>query len=242
MPIQLTGHSAVHPAQSYSPRFDTELRTQLKLRTTPRIATPVESSVEVYLPDSSEAELRELHALRYQTYCLERQFLNPADYPSGLERDSEDHRSAHFAVRDTESVVVGTARLVLSSDGQAFPFEKYCPAAKDFASPDSTCTAEVSRLATSRRCARRKNTPQVVQTIYRQMYRYSREHGIRYWYAAMERPLARMVARYGFEFTAIGPMRDYFGPVTPHVLDLDRLEQKLGASNPGLLRWLHVDS
>jgi N-acyl amino acid synthase of PEP-CTERM/exosortase system len=70
------------------------------------------------------------------------------------------------------------------------------------------------------------------------MYRYSREHGIRYWYAAMEKSLVRLLARLGVEFTKIGPLQHYHGPVMPCICDLDQLGKQLGNNNPGLLRWL----
>lgn len=199
-------------------------------------------TLEVYSPQSSDEQLAELYALRYQTYCLERQFLCPRDYPSGLESDAEDQRSAHFAARDTDEVVVGTSRLVLSGAGKPFPFEKHCPAFLDFTPPPATRTAEVSRLAVSKKRRNQESASQLVQAIYRQMYRYSREHGIRYWYAAMERSLARMLASCGFVFTPIGPTRDYYGPVTPYMADLDTLEQQLELTNPELLRWFRHGS
>jgi len=222
-------------------------------------------SLEVYDTASVDEELTELYALRYQIYCLEREFLCPADYPDGLERDAEDSRSAHFAARNGDGEVVGTARLVLSGEGEVFPFEKHCPAFPDFSPPPAALAVEVSRLAVSgnyRRRAgdtlygvneleikrppetaetgsrhQRANAPLLVLGLYRQMYRYSRDHGIRYWYAAMEKSLARVLAIYGFVFTPIGSEQDYYGPVTPYIGDLEQLEQQLEAANPDLLWW-----
>lgn len=209
--------------------------------------------------------LLELYALRYQVYCLERDFLSPEKYPGGLESDEDDSRSVHFAARNRDGVVAGTARLVLGSSGEALPFEEHCPASVDFSPPPPTFTAEVSRLAVSKAYRRRvgdtpygvnarelgkpagnpdgvgrerrSNAPLLVLGLYRQMYRYSREHGIRYWYAAMERSLARVLGLYGFDFKPIGEERDYYGPVRPYLGDLDLLEKELQASNPALLAW-----
>lgn len=85
---------------------------------------------------------------------------------------------------------------------------------------------------------RRHEAPQILLSLYRQMYAYCREHGIRYWYAAMERSLARSLARLDFAFDEIGPETDYYGPVSPYVADLRVLESRLGRCRPELLQWL----
>lgn len=221
--------------------------------------------LEMHGPASSHSDLAELYALRYQIYCLERQFLNAFDYPDGLESDADDSRSAHFAARNVNGEVVGTARLVMSGGGEPFPFEAHCPAFPAFEPPPCEFAAEVSRLAVSKTYRRRKgdthygvneaeikkrpmtaepgfrekrvNVPLLVLGLYREMYRYSCENGIRYWYAAMEKPLVRVLAHYGFEFTPIGPEQDYYGPVTTYLGDIGKIERHLEETNPDLLWW-----
>ena len=221
-------------------------------------------SMHTYEVGCREQELVEIYALRYQTYCLECGFLPPAEYPAGLERDEFDARSAHFAAHNVDGAVVGTARLVLSAQDEPFPFVRHCPVFDDVALPPPEQTAEVSRLAVKkdyrRRTGdtwfgvntangngeaaaadaareRRTNAPVVVLGLYRQMYRYSREKGIRYWYAAMERPLARALARFDFIFVPIGAEHDYYGPVTPYLADLKEIEDRLKVTKPELLDW-----
>jgi len=84
---------------------------------------------------------------------------------------------------------------------------------------------------------RRSNRPELLMGLYREMYRHSLECGIRYWYAAMERSLARALSRFQFVFVPIGPEVDYYGPVTPYLADLRELEKRLGANDPRLLTW-----
>ena len=222
-------------------------------------------SLEHHEPASKGKELDEIYALRYQIYCLEREFLSALDYPDGLEYDDDDARSAHFAARNSNGEAVGTARLVLSSAGKHFPFEQHCPAFPDFEFPPAELAVEVSRLAVSKTYRRRAgdtrdgvneqeirerpftapprvqeqrvNAPLLVLGLYREMYRYSRALGIRYWYAAMERSLARVLGHYGFAFTPIGQECDYYGPVTPYLGDLQKIEEDLQQSNPDLLWW-----
>jgi hypothetical protein len=75
--------------------------------------------------------------------------------------------------------------------------------------------------------------------MYREMYRHSRQNGIRYWYAAMERSLARSLDKMGFRFVPIGPQVDYYGPVTPHIADLDELLERLKRENKFLAAWFN---
>jgi N-acyl amino acid synthase of PEP-CTERM/exosortase system len=84
---------------------------------------------------------------------------------------------------------------------------------------------------------RRISTPEIVLGLYRQMYHYALETGIRYWYAAMERSLARVLSRLGFNFNPIGLETDYYGPVTPYLADLREIERALDANNPELMAW-----
>jgi N-acyl amino acid synthase of PEP-CTERM/exosortase system len=84
---------------------------------------------------------------------------------------------------------------------------------------------------------RRSNSPEILLGLYREMYQFSLRTGRRYWYAAMERSLARALSRLQFVFTPIGMETDYYGPVTPYLADLRELERRLDAHNPALLAW-----
>jgi N-acyl amino acid synthase of PEP-CTERM/exosortase system len=86
---------------------------------------------------------------------------------------------------------------------------------------------------------RRGNSPLLLLGLYREMYRYSRANGIRYWYAAMERSLARSLEKMGFKFVPIGPQTDYYGPVTPHMVDLHDLNARLQIENKFLAAWFN---
>ena len=62
--------------------------------------------------DDSPQLLEKSYRLRYQVYCLERQFLRAEDYPNQLEFDEFDRDSVHVGVLDAEGELVGTARIV----------------------------------------------------------------------------------------------------------------------------------
>lgn len=109
-------------------------------------------------------------------------------------------------------------------------------------SAEFTTGSNAPSLTVGAPAERRSASPQILLGLYREMYRYSLENGIRYWYAAMERSLARALARFEFVFAPIGLEVDYYGPVTPYVADLRELERRVGAANPGLMTWLRGDS
>lgn len=76
------------------------------------------------------ALLDQVYALRYQIYCVENPFENPADHPRGRERDAFDDRAVHALVRHRASgLCAGTLRLVLPDPARPdapFPIETHC--------------------------------------------------------------------------------------------------------------------
>ncbi|AVR94757.1 PEP-CTERM/exosortase system-associated acyltransferase [Pseudoduganella armeniaca] len=216
--------------------------------------------------DEYEGELmRQIQRLRYEVYCVERNFLDCEDYKDQLETDEYDRYSAHFAAFNDEREIIGTVRLVHPAEHMLYPFESHCTVFDDFRFPPREKAGEISRLVVRKTYRRRRgdsmegvsrefvqggsatpsprlreqrgNSPLLLLGLYKEMYRHSRRNGIRYWYAAMERSLARSLDRMGFKFVPIGPATDYYGPVTPHIVDLDELSARLHSENPFLAAW-----
>lgn len=207
-----------------------------------------------------QAEFAQALTLRFQVYCLECNYLSPDDYPDGMESDEHDDDAAHFYAYDEYDDLVGYVRLVKADARDRFPLHDHCDLFCDQALPPPGTAVEISRLMVRSDFRRRKvdglagvtaqqntaalagerrqESPQVLLALYRQMYAYSREKGIRHWYAAMERPLARSLQRYNFGFRAVGPSTDYYGMVTPYVADLRELEQQVGERRPELMDWM----
>lgn len=186
-------------------------------------------------------DVHRVFRLRYRVYCEEKGFFTPEDYPNGLESDEFDDRSVHFAAFDQNGEVAGSVRLVCHGTDGGFPYQQHCPVFAGVALPFHGAAGEVSRLVLSR--GHRippggGNTGTVIMSVYREMYRYSLEHGVHYWYAAMERSLVRMMGRIGVEYERIGPEVDYYGPVAPYLLELAELQRRLARVNPTLLRYL----
>jgi N-acyl amino acid synthase of PEP-CTERM/exosortase system len=203
-----------------------------------------------------------LHAsyeLRYQVYCLERQFLPTEPYPLGFETDVFDQHAVHLGVLNSEDALVATARLVPRTE-DGLPMYGHCsllvhdPVLADFTAP----IVEVSRLAVSRRYNRRKGDEhygleggtrdtgekrreggEIVMTLYRALYQASKRHGFSHWLAATERSLQRLVVRYHFPFKQVGPETDYFGMVAPYLMDLAEFDREiLSGEVPALRHFL----
>ena len=75
--------------------------------------------------DDDPALLHESYRMRYQVYCLERDFLSPHYYPDGVETDVFDQHAVHLGVLNTEDVLVATARLVRRTD-DGLPMYGHC--------------------------------------------------------------------------------------------------------------------
>ena len=208
----------------------------------------------------------ELFKLRYDVYCIERAFLPQDESYEGMEFDDYDDCATHFAAYTMDESLIGTVRLVTPRAPRAFPFELHCRPFDDFVMPPHAECGEISRLAVKRTHRRRRadsvigipgfapqreasmllspeverrsvNSPMLLLGMYREMYRHSRAKGTRYWFAAMERSLAYSLEKMGFRFKAIGPAADYYGQVTPYMLDLGVLMPELAENNPPLGAW-----
>ena len=224
----------------------------------------VQFSGHAVQPNRDQEFFRSIEELRYQVYCEECGFLAPQDYPSKRETDEYDANSAHFAAQNRSQQLVGYVRLIFPDALQSFPFQTHCVSILDgVILPPPAQSAEISRLMVHKHYRRRDGekppagfssaepeaprpndkrnpSPQIMLTLYREMYVYSVNNNIRYWYAAMERSLARILTRMNFGFQQIGPFTDYYGPVAPYVGDLRVLEYQLGQRDPALLRWMRA--
>lgn len=122
--------------------------------------------------------------------------------------------------------------------------------------------AEISRLAVSKSYRRRRNDglydlaseedcgtfvrngnevahhrhrPEIILGLYKTMYQASKRHGIMHWFAAMEKTLLRLLRRYNFDFTPIGPELDYYGPVIPYLAKISDIEAGVHQRCPDML-------
>ena len=83
-------------------------------------------SIPRAVPHSRGGLLAAVRRLRYEVYCLERQFVDAASCSEGQESDDYDPHAVHFAATTPSGGVVATLRLVLDSP-RGFPLEEHAP-------------------------------------------------------------------------------------------------------------------
>jgi len=197
------------------------------------------------IDDVPELLERSYH-LRYQVYCLERNFLRAADYPRGLEIDPFDRYAIHIGAFDRGGELAGTVRLVQASE-LGLPMFQHCTLFPDQAAWQAATpgAVEIGRLSVSRSYRRRRNDDatfadagagykgrdrrrhhdEIFLTMTRALYHQSKRMGATDWLVATEKSLQRLLAQYGFPFQQVGPERDYFGIVAPYRMNLDELDR-----------------
>lgn len=99
---------------------------------------------------------------------------------------------------------------------------------------------QASVIASQKNEHGRKQQPEILLGIVRQMYRHCKEIGVSYWYVAIEPSLARMLRRINFHFEAIGEEENYYGPVTPYLLAIDKFEFDLSRNDPAMFAWFQA--
>ncbi|SDX05876.1 PEP-CTERM/exosortase system-associated acyltransferase [Thiocapsa roseopersicina] len=111
------------------------------------------------------SDLETVYSIRYQVYCVEREFLDEAHYPTQLESDDYDAHALHVLATHRAGHPAGTARLVMSSP-LGFPAMQHCVFSEEFgflndpSHPSLARYGEVSRLAVSKAFRRREgDTP-----------------------------------------------------------------------------------
>ena len=194
------------------------------------------------VPADSPALLEEAYRLRYQVYCVENAFEDPADNPDGLERDCYDSHAVHsLLVHRPTATVSGAVRLILPEADKphdSLPIQRVCSqqllqAVGPF---DLARCAEISRFAVSKKYRRRlgehrfadvnweheaqadasrRQLPYITLGLLRACLTMSIEHQITHLFAVMEPALIRLVRRFGLIFEPIGPLIDYHGERQP---------------------------
>ena len=189
---------------------------------------------EVVRADTPEL-LREVFELRYQVYCVENPFENPADNPDGLERDRYDEHSIHSLLRHKATgEPAGTMRLIMPRPGShSLPLFEFCRGAKEKLPAYST--AEFSRFAISKSFRRRAGDklygqgysqqalftesrrviPHITLGLMASALEIGRECGIDHVCAIMEPSLLRLLAKFGIYFIPIGAMIEHHGMRQP---------------------------
>ena len=210
-----------------------------------RLVDFYESFFDTVFVDTEE-DLEASFRLRYDIYCVENQFLDPAKSPHGLEIDEYDARSVHsLLLRRGTDEVVGTVRLILpnrSGEGIGMPIGDVC--AHDFVVRDHQVmpwggTAEISRFGISKKlrrrdtdlhvagstlppeCDSRRRIPDTSLGLMQAVIGMAAKAGITHLCAVMDPMLLRMLRRLGMVIPSLGPEVQYHGSRQPCYSHLD---------------------
>ena len=78
----------------------------------------------------NDSQRRDAHQLRYEVYCMEHGYEDPARFTDGLEKDEFDRHSVHSLVRHRSSgMAAGVVRLILPNPlntESLLPIEQSC--------------------------------------------------------------------------------------------------------------------
>jgi N-acyl-L-homoserine lactone synthetase len=185
--------------------------------------------------------LRMAYSLRYQVYCLERNFEAAEHHPARLESDRYDPQSVHGVLyyRPWDKAI-GTTRLILPKEGgNDLPVRGFL-GQSDLNVPGCFAwesTAEVSRFAVSRLFRPDKSEPSELPCLglVQLVLRLSRAHGITHWVALMSPALLRMLAMMGMEFRPVGPLVSCHGLRQPCGCEIAQFLETLSRKYPA--RW-----
>lgn len=217
-------------------------------------------------------ELRnEVYRIRYDVYCDELRFEDPARFPDQREIDEYDARSTHCLLRHKGSQsYAGCVRLVLADPADAlapFPFERLCEGGLysdliEELAPDRSKVAEISRLAVRASFRRRKHeqnvpvepiearrqgrgqpvrTPWIALGLYLSAAAAGLIRGLDGVYALMEPRLARRLGTYGIRFIQVGNPVEHRGERAPFFISRGDLFEGLPPPVRGLLDVVERD-
>ncbi|NPU86575.1 MAG: PEP-CTERM/exosortase system-associated acyltransferase [Syntrophaceae bacterium] len=85
---------------------------------------------------------------------------------------------------------------------------------------------------------RKRQQPVVILGLYKAMYHETRRINFSHWLAAMEKKLWYALKTFHFTFQEIGPQVDYYGPVTPYLGFIEKLEKEVNDNSPELWSFL----
>jgi N-acyl amino acid synthase of PEP-CTERM/exosortase system len=203
---------------------------------------------------NSPEEKNECFRVRFQVYCLDNGFEDPANSPDGLERDGFDSHSAHsILTHNATGNAIGTVRLVLpDEDGErrVLPMQRIAGAvaADDVAPFPIWRTAEISRFSIVK--SFRHHTPdqgfeaQLSSEEWRKMLFHlplglikscvemSVREGMTHWAAVMEPALLRLLTRLGIYFNPLGSLVEYHGRRQPCWVDVGAMLARVHAERP----------
>ena len=191
--------------------------------------------------------VRRAQEIRYQVYCVEHPFENPADHPDRREKDARDQHSVHsLLIHRATGHAVGTVRLVLPRRDalhESFAIQRTTQPSLLQPLPLRT-TAEVSRFSISKQIRESLNVadtdlaverligPLMSLGLIQTLVRMSNQHSITHWCALMEPKLLRMLAAMAIHFKPLGGPVEYHGLRQPCYCHIETVLDRVRHDRP----------
>lgn len=223
-----------------------------------RLKDTYESYFENILAETDEQRTAAFR-LRYEVYCVEHPYEDPAQNPHEMEIDAYDSVALHALLYHRPSGgLVGTTRLIPLRPGDekfALPIRDVCHhelLLRDNPSMPWAHTAEISRFAISKNFRRRANEetsvgsftadandprrviPNTSLGLITAITAMAAKAGLTHLCAVMEPTLLRMLRRIGIYFNPLGPEVDYHGRRQPCYADWDLLLARVWLERPDI--------
>jgi len=194
--------------------------------------------------------IRQSQRLRYQVYCVETGFEDPADNPGGLEIDDADAHSLHsLLIHKPSGMVAGTVRLILPNSNlpeRGLPAIGVSPRLNAMGEPmlPPSRTAEISRFSISKAFRQRatdglyseflssnddpaamgrRALPSITLGLMRAIVAMTRVSEMSHVVAVIEPALERLLLRLGIRFERTGETVTYHGRRYPVFRDMSDL-------------------
>ena len=219
-------------------------------------------------PVETAEQLIESFRLRYEVYCVENVFEDPAENPGGLETDTYDARALHsLLMRRGSDEVLGSVRLILplqrlGMSRIGLPIQDVCE--HELLDGDNSIlpwasTAEISRFAVSKKLRSRatelgqdgqsphavpggkRRVPYASLGLMQAIVAMAAKAGVTHLCAVMEPCLLRMLARLGIHFSPLGPQVTFHGVRQPCYSDLDAMAARTWVERYDVWRILTRD-
>lgn len=188
--------------------------------------------------------LERVYRLRYEVYCLEKQYEDPGMQLAGYEQDKYDNHAVHALLRDGKSGHErGAVRLVLPNDAVSLPVFGVADHFREAAGNEFPIesTAEVSRFlrALDPEGCRRRDAFETL-ALMTGLIQMSFERGITHLAALTTAPMLRHLRRFGFAFTPVGEPVEFHGQRHACILELASELDLLADERPEIWRVLTV--
>ena len=158
----------------------------------------------------TDAERDAVFRLRYRV-ATERGWANPAEFPTGLERDPFDREAVHIVGWDKEALVA-TSRLVCPKKDRPLPTE----AAFDLAVEPLGRVVNIDRLIVAPGYSDRRHRAMVA--LLGATWTQTRAHGFHAWVGISTPAMVRLFRLLGFATLPLAPPQRYWNEVRVPIL------------------------